>query len=355
MSFSAVVVAREAGAAVALAPVARALLDAGGRCRVHAVDRAVVPFERRGLSVWAWPEQAGASGLGRLLADASPSVLLTGTSVHPDRDSTWWAAARHRGVPSLAVVDHWTPLVERFSHRRPFDCTPDAVGVLDDASAAALRRAGAPFPVHVVGHPGLEEIARAGASARERTKKALDVAPDRPLVVFASEPQRDHFGSALDHRPHGRYDEGSVLDAVRGAVQRWREDALLVVKLHPLEGDDAHAAAADGVPETRILRAGDNVALLTAADAVVGMSSMLLVESAILGVPTISLRPGGLDAPFPAWADAIAALADPAGLEVALREATARPQRIVLPMAGAALRILDLARTLAPMPAAEAR
>lgn len=354
MTLALLVTAREAGAAAALAPVVRRLLDEGGRCRVHATEQAVAVFERAGLPVWALPDQQDGLGVPAALAAAAPDVLLTGTSVYPDRDARWWDAASAAGVPSLAVIDHWTPLVERFSHRRWFDCTPDAVTVLDEPSASALREAGAPFAVHVAGHPGLDEVAEVKPADAVRARRALDADAGRPLVVFISEPMRDHFGSALGHGPGGAYDEVSVLAAVREAVAGWRPDALVVVKLHPLEADTAHAGIGDEPPETRVLRAGDSRAILAAADVVLGMTSTMLVESAALGSLTISIRPGGGGPSFPSWASSIRALDDPAALGGALRAGAASAHR-PLPAAGAARTVLDVARSLAGMPAGDPR
>ena len=243
MTDSVVILAREAGAAAALAPVARTLIaERELRVTIVASEEAERAFERQGLPVLGFPDDPSEPQIDSLLARECAAALLTGTSVYPDRDARWWRTAAARGVPSLALVDHWCNYAERFSHREPFDSLPDSVAVLDDAAAEGLRGAGCPVPIEITGHPYFDDLIAAGA-AREQDRHAgrleLGVPEDRLMLVFASEPQATHFGTSLNLEGHGRYTEQEVAEAVLGACGRVAPGALFVVKLHPLE--DAHA------------------------------------------------------------------------------------------------------------------
>jgi hypothetical protein len=146
------------------------------------------------------------------------------------------------------------------------------------------------------------------------------------MLVFASEPQASHFGTSLNHLSHGRYTEQQVAETVLGACAEVSPEALLMLKLHPLE--DAHAFDFLGdhaePPETKVLRSYPSARLIAAADVVVGMTSMFLLESAVMGVPTISVRPGGHDEEHP-WIHQglIRSVVDPSGLVDELAEAFA--------------------------------
>ncbi len=294
-----VVVAREAGAAAALAPVARALI-AGREARVAIVasDEAAHGFARQGLPVLAFPDDPTREQIEGLLTRERSTRLLTGTSVYPDRDARWWRAASQRGVPSIALVDHWCNYLERFSFREPFDCLPDTVAVIDEAAAEGLRGAGCPVPIEITGHPYFDELLEAGAARdHDRVRGRLDLGVDesRQLLVFASEPQATHLGTSLNHSGHGQYTEQEVAEQVLAACAEVAPRALVVVKLHPLE--NAHAFDGLGAhlqpPDILVLRSYPSPLLIAAADVVVGMTSMFLLESALMGVPTISVRPGG--------------------------------------------------------------
>lgn len=317
--------AREAGSAAALAPVARALVDGGTAVSIVAPAEGAGPFERHALPLLAFPDSPTSDDVSALLRRENASVLVTGTSVFPDRDDVFWAAARALGVPSFGIVDHWCNYAARFSHRQAFDCLPDFVGVIDEAAGEALEAAGCPKPVIITGHPYFDELVRVGtAGLRVTGRRDLGIAPDRRVVVFASEPDSRHFGTSLHNGPYDDFTEDEVGLAVRRACASAAPDTLLIVKLHPLERSDAHRRLAelDAPPETRVLRSYPSADLISAADVVVGITSMFLLESALMGVPTISYRPGGRDTHF-TWLHAglIESVEDEAALPAALARA----------------------------------
>jgi hypothetical protein len=216
--------------------------------------------------------------------------------MYPDRDGDWWGAARAAAVPSLALVDHWSTPRERFSAAEPFDCVPDAVGVVDGAVAAGLEALGFPGAIHVTGHPHFEElVTNARAIDRADARRALGVKADRTLGVFVSEPLARQYGTSREYRPEALfpYTEDEVLGLVRDAFERAAPTGILLVKLHPLEEADAFAGLALNADPARlrVIRSCPPELLLAAADAVMGMTSTLLLEAAFAGARAMSVRP----------------------------------------------------------------
>jgi hypothetical protein len=287
-----IVAARDAGGAAAVAPVARSAIDvAGFAVEVFARGKAVAMFEHAGLPVYALDAVGSApERLEALVGRPDVCAVVTGTSLRQDYEAALWAGAARVGVPSVAVLDHWCNYGERFTDRAPFDSLPDAIGVMDEAAREAMVAAGAPADrLRVTGQPYFDDLAsRAGDLDTITLRAELGVDADRPIVVFASEPQRKYFGAGLG------YDEESSLMAVADAVSRICPDALLCVKLHPLEPDDAHAERAHDLPlDVRVIRAWPSTRLILAANVVCGMTSVFLLEAAVLGRPALSIRPGG--------------------------------------------------------------
>jgi hypothetical protein len=324
--------ARDAGAGAALAPVVRALIR-DGRLAVSTVaaGKAAAVFERHGLPVLAFPERPNAADVDALLARERPGLVLTGTSFKPERDALFWRAAAARGIPTVAVVDHWVNYVERFSIERPFDALPDVVAVMDEFTAQRLHELGCPGErVRVTGQPYFDELAAEGAAvSREDARRELGIDPRRTVVVFASEPQARYWGASSDDPGYLGYTEHDVLALVRAALAEVAPAAILVVKLHPLEDPHAFHELADGegAPAIRVLRTYPPTHLISAADAVVGMTSVFQLESAVMGVPTISIRPGGRQDEFflQVHRDLIETVLDPAETAPVLRRALERP------------------------------
>ncbi len=324
-----VFMARDAGAAAAIAPLARRVV-ADGRHAVAIVGhgRASAAFEARGLPVLAFDDDAPVGEVEALLLAESAAGLITGTSMRPARDGAWWEAARRGGIPSVAVLDHWCNYAGRFSDAEPFDHVPDAIAVMDDVAAGELTALGCPERLlRVTGQPYFDDLARS-AAAQTRTigRQELGVAADRLLVVFASEPQARYYGAGPQDPGWLGYTEADALAESVRAVAAVAPEAMLVVKLHPLEDAAPALSAAPGArPEVRVLRAFPPTHLIAAADVVLGMTSIFLLEAAVLGVPTVSVRPGGGEDHFiGTHARLIPTVTEPGGLPDLLRAALAR-------------------------------
>lgn len=318
-----VIFARDAGAAAALAPVARRLADhPDDFVAIVAEGNAAIAFETHRLPVLAFTENPSADQVEVLLQRERPEALLTGTSMRPENDAAWWEAARRARIPSLALLDHWCNYSERFSASAPFDSMPDVIGVMDDAGARELIDAGcADTRVRVTGQPHFDEVAHSpDPRDRDSVRRELGVPPDRALMVFASEPQERFYGDALG------YTEDDAFEAVLAAAHSVVPEGMLIVKLHPLEAPDAFVdfnPRAPG-PEVRIVRAYPPTRLIAAADVVLGMTSIFMLEAATVGVPSLSVRPGGGEDHFTAiHSDLIRSVTDPAELAGALTDALA--------------------------------
>lgn len=355
---SVLITARDAGAAAALAPVARAIIDDDRFAAVMvAHGKAVAVFERAGLPVLALEEEPTAAQVDALLVRERVRCVLTGTSMRPERDDLLWSGARRAGIASLAVLDHWCNYAERFTQRTAFDTLPGTLAVMDDVAREALMAAGCPpETLRVTGQPYFDDLlVRMAALDREQVRRELGVPLDRRLVVFASEPQERYYGDALG------YTESTALQAAIEALGRIDPDALLIVKLHPLEHDAAHDAVhSEQLPvEVRVLRAYPATHLVVAADAVLGMTSVFLLEGAMGGRPTLSIRPGGNpgDHFLSRHAAAITSVVDAAEVERELAQALALgvgPARGADVGAGAVQRVTALIDelTAAPVPLA---
>jgi hypothetical protein len=306
--------ARQAGSAAALAPVVRAMSarnDIVFTCAAAATARA--SFEAVGITPDVeLPLEPSVDWLAAWLEQREISGVLTGTSFEPGLDGRFWLAAGMVGIPAVALLDHWCNYVERFSDRARFDRLPDALAVMDDVAASALRAAGfPPERIHTTGHPYLDEITPVTADERSVARRALGVNDARHVITFASEPitpaaQLDLGYTAIE-----------ALEAVRFAIAGVAPDSLLVIRLHPRERE---VAAPAGQPETIVARKGAPREAIAASDVMTGMRSMLLLEAALAGTPTLSVRPnGGPDQYLDAHASLIISACDTGVLPSILR------------------------------------
>ncbi len=126
----------------------------------------------------------------------------------------------------------------------------------------------------------------------------LNVASARALLVFASEPQAKYFGVDASSPTYLGYTEQDSLRLVVDALQSIRSQldrpVHVIVKLHPLEENMAQLGALlDRAPDLPVhaLRHYPPRNLITAADVVMGMTSIFLLEAALIGRPVLSVQP----------------------------------------------------------------
>ena len=290
-----VIVARSAGAANALGPVACALIaQAEMRVSVVGYTHAETIFRRYRLSLLE--ETNGFESPARLLDREQPSVLLTGTSNEVMQDAALWQAARTRAIPSLAILDHWCNYAERFTGEDgiQYGCMPDRVAVMDETAYRAMVETGCPpGRLIVTGHPGFDALMEpADVPLRASARADLGIDVGTKLIVFASEPHAEPDGSVT--RFVG-YTEADVLQLLLETLDRLGRSCPLttIVKPHPIEHPDLLKALIRSRKrdDVRVLQDVPPRHLMAASDVVTGMTSIFLLEAALMGRPTISLQP----------------------------------------------------------------
>jgi hypothetical protein len=264
----------------------RALLLAGGHAIQYLADREVV-FRAVSADIDA----------DSLLDDICPRIVVTGTSENPD--SLGLAlndAARRRRLPSIGLVDMSCNADRRFRGHTNlvFAHAPDYLVVPDSTTHDAFMKLGfTPDHVALLGHPQYDRV--------WRRRHELEAGPNRPSRprprwVFVAE-GFDLLAPAASRRSadytlHGRGDTdwrtGIVLEEILDAVARFSPRPEIMVRPHP---KTTHDNFTQWAPEIVFDDAPDPLPALWDAEAVLGMSSMLLVEAAILGRPVLSILP----------------------------------------------------------------
>jgi hypothetical protein len=299
-------VSGDAGSASVLMPLVDRLNARGVATEVHASGPALALWKERAPreAVEAHPEPVSLESARRLLAGAT--ALASGAGAFNSIEHAFRLAAASGGIASVAVMDFWGRIGDRFSREigtQAETSHPDWVCALDDDNAAELLKSGFPADrVLVTGSPYLEEVAgffgrETGAQPSWRREFAIE--PGERVVLFASEPF-----DASDRRPDGRgvygYDQASSLAAVLhgcdDAARQLGERVLVVARPHPRE----EAGVLEGVAlgwrservRVRVTAEGEARRWVSIADAVTGMTSVVLIEAALAGKTALSVQIG---------------------------------------------------------------
>jgi hypothetical protein len=268
--------AHDPGGANAVAVTVASLRSQGDSVLAWGKGPALRQFAALGVACTPLPEGPGANAV---LSDSlrAANLLLTGTSAQDGFEQELTLNARERGIPSLALIDYDANHALRFRKRRAPGAPvyPDVVTALDQTCAQALAEAGVPAAaIRVTGQPYYAWLA--WLATRPRPPRSLGQSGRR--VLFASQPDAD---------------EPRALEIVLAAFAEHRDRDRLTIRFHPrqpTEEQDRCLArfTQHGLPP-RVDQEPSSLVSVAAHDLVLGITSTILVEAALLGIPTGSV------------------------------------------------------------------
>jgi len=284
-------IAHQIGAARAVGPVIEALRRRGENVIAIASDLAVTAFEEQCIQFFAMnvrPESA-AQLAAEQLDQSRPAVVLSGTSAGVTLEKAVVAAANRGGIPTIGILDHWSNYSSRFEGpsgiRHYF---PALLAVMDETARRDLLALHYPADaIAVTGHPAFDALISFAKEDRVAMRRRLGVSHGEKLVIFASEPQRRDHGSSLG------YDEMDALKILLDVLSDMpKPRPRLIIKPHPTESPtDLQLLARAYCGVWSVVTDVHPRTLMLAADVVVGMTSLFLVEAALLGTPAVSVQP----------------------------------------------------------------
>ena len=213
--------------------------------------------------------------------------LVTGTSEKVTDDELFWRWANENHVPSLAFVDQWSNLTQRFECEN----LPASIAVMDEAAKKALESyLSGRSQVLITGSPAFNTL--------KDTVKAFPRMSSQTRILFVLEP--DISGQTEDEiRARQGFTEYDCLRAsVKATCDYARQHGIPIVftlKPHPRDDQERiqglitklHADVSELPVE---IWARSRVEALVESDVVMGMRSMLLLEAAIVHKPVISIQ-----------------------------------------------------------------
>ena len=224
------------------------------------------------------------SFLAGLLQRGRYDLVLCSTSAHAPLERRLFRAARAAGIPSVAFCDMWWAYAERFREAGEW-CLPDRLWVVDDRmrDAAAAVEWPAPLPIEVIGSPLFGHLAA----------RRVDQSSARGgSIRFVSEPVSTKY-------PEARIDEFALAEMLVDVARSIGSAAPLVIRPHPADSQETWRrwifARRDRGVTLETLPVDEAIADTQVA---VGISSILLTEMRMCGVPAASLQPPTADANY---------------------------------------------------------
>ena len=280
------VVAHDAGGAELLS----SLLRRAGRAALTDVRFAIAGPARAIFERKLGPLKI--QGLDEALDGAAS--LLAGTGWQAQLEFDALRAARERGIPSVAYLDHWTNYRERFV-RGGLRCLPDALWVGDEHALVVARQRLHELRVSLVPNPYFADL-------RERLTQLAALAPAQDpavaglRVLYVSEPLREAALRQHGNERHWGYTEEEALGfALQRLPALGQRIERVLLRPHPSEAPDKYDALLAAGPLVTA-RGGQRelLAEVVDCDVVVGCNSMAMVIGLLAGKRVLcAIPPGG--------------------------------------------------------------
>jgi len=271
-------------------------------------DAAAYVLEAAGIKATQSMTDTALQDPTNMLREHQVGTLVTGLSDRDDRTpQALWRGARNCGAKSIVITDDSTislrharhDLNDRFRDSDGIQIFPDMLCVVDKESRRAVAAAGmSKNSIIIIGNMHLQRFRRLAQEIDEHEittlRRKWGATEESKVVLYASEP-------ITQMRKHGKtrnHDELSLLGELIDRVQNNRltdniicdANTIVVIRPHPRdESTKFEPYLFDQGPRTIVSRAGSSAEAVLAADTVVGITSMLLVEAAALGRPSFSL------------------------------------------------------------------
>lgn len=284
--------ASEVGSVRAVLPIAEECSQRG--YRVVLLNRGAMP--REFLKAWGHLAKCDETeeAIHAFLTEHKVSCLVFSSNVKDELPLRIARIARDEGIPTVHVLDYWNGYASRMMLDGSELFLPDVFAVPDQLAAVSAIEEGIDSTrVVVTGQPGFlnikSECLQGDLAVRKDLRKGYGFSADIPLMIFVSEPVEHDQGN--DCRG---YTEQTVLQVLCEFLQKREAAIQLAVLPHPREDAERLKVFLEkvcGGLVTKVLRLPHGRDALQVASGVIGMSSTLLYESWLLGLPTMSLQP----------------------------------------------------------------
>lgn len=237
----------------------------------------------------------------------NPKVVILGTS--ENKRSFAFSLIEHCksvNLPTIGVIDMAVNADNRFRGEStdPLKHCPQYLVVPDETTRTAFRDLGFDFSkIKLIGHPHYDFVRKKLVEFSELDRKILqkevlkELDLSKKIVVFLAQPMslidKNMTTKASDYTLRGW--KGStkrtdiVIESILDAISPFRDSLHFGLRLHPkntLDEFEKYSGNLDFVSQ-----GGDPLRLVFSCDVVLGMSTMLLYEAALLQKTVLSILP----------------------------------------------------------------
>jgi len=217
--------------------------------------------------------------INKIIKKINPDIILTDTNNTDfsfSIDKKFLLAAKKLDKPTISIIDSWVNYKERFGEKLEY--LANNLLVIDKEMKKSLKSIGIPSNIiRITGSPRFDKF-----SNIKNTKEKKN------LIVFYSQPL---FKS--------KSNEVEIFKDIVSVLEKEYQKKEIIIKFHPTrEENKKDKKKYDGIIKNSILKikkAKKNIEaedLSKKAELIIGINSMALIDSALMGKRVISYQPG---------------------------------------------------------------
>ena len=204
--------------------------------------------------------------LDKYIKEQKQFVLVTGTSWNSKIEVEATKLCNEKNIQTVSILDYWCNYKERFKLNEEF-IFPRQLFVMDELARREAVESGIPADImKIVGQPGLDfYVGRKVKWSKNRN------------LLFLSQPLSDLYGNSEGY---------TEFDAFKGVLSAGKELGYSInIKFHPKENEKMIKKYVDYSIEGELEDICGNY------DAVIGMTTMGLLQCSLMGIPVLSYEP----------------------------------------------------------------
>ncbi|NFG60641.1 hypothetical protein [Clostridium sp. CMCC3677] len=325
MSKKILLFSRDPGGTNTVVPLYQKLKEEGYNVKIYGKDVALNRYEQyglKGIDIIGRLSYISEDGIYKFLLEEAPDFLITGTSADDFTEKYLWKCAERLKIPSFAILDQWINYGLRFSKfgvsqlkeyekKKEHIYLPYKILVMDNYSKEQMIKEGIPEDkILISGQPYFDYLISKKETISDKVikdfRKIIGFDMEDYIITYASEPLSKTYGESDTSEHYWGYSERSIfkefINVLNQVRQKTNRKIGLIIRLHPKEDENNYNDLIDNINDNisiLIDKKLDGFKLICTSNLICGMSSMFLIESAVLGKSIISMQMGlNRDNPF---------------------------------------------------------
>jgi len=290
----------ERGTANILVYIAKELNKRNVPFRTVVDKRAVLPFENEGLE-YSSPLEYGLEGLKEeslldYLKKEGPSLIITGIMGEKEQglDFNFILAARKLKIRMITFLDSWLNYSQRLisiDGKRKFEYLTDKLVLMNRYAYERMIQEAPDIDsrrLEVIGHLYYRDMLK----RIENESSSIPIRKGVPRILFLSQPLEEIYGNDPQSPSYIGYTQYTIIEKVIDSVKKIERPYEIIIRIHPRDKRERYDQFLSHGVNIRIDENTNTEELVKGSDIVLGMSSIMLIDSILFKKYTTSVQIG---------------------------------------------------------------